>query len=266
MDDNASRFVGSIPENYDTGLGPHIFEPYARDLASRIAALAPETVLELAAGTGIVSRRIRDALPVASRLTITDLNQPMLEVARAKFNADELVEFEAVDACRLPYADMGFDLVASQFGVMFFPDKAAHFAEVHRVLKPGGSYVFNVWGPWTDNPFAELTYEMTEALYPDDPPAFYKVPFGYHDVSEIERALSSGGFADVRVENVRCSSPIASVVNFSRGLIFGNPVSAEIVERGGDCEEIRQVLEQNLRDQLGGQLDLMALVTTATKP
>lgn len=265
MNDNASRFVGSIPENYDNGLGPHIFEPYADDLAHRIGTINPASVLELAAGTGIVSRQIRDALPQTASLVVTDLNPPMLEVARAKFAGEEAVSFEAVDATQLPYPDNSFDLIACQFGVMFFPDKARHFSESLRVLKPGGRYLFNVWGPWADNRFAELSYDVTRREYPENPPEFYKVPFSYNDPAEIERALALAGFASIDIDEVRFSDPIKSVEDFSRGLIFGNPGSAEIDARGGDCEEIRQQLEADLREQLDGKLVLMALVVTAEK-
>jgi ubiquinone/menaquinone biosynthesis C-methylase UbiE len=189
----------------------------------------------------------------------------MLEVARMKFAGDEAVLFEAVDATQLPYPDNSFDLIACQFGVMFFPDKARHFSESLRVLKPGGRYLFNVWGPWADNRFAELSYEVTRRKFPENPPEFYKVPFSYNDPAEIERALNLAGFAPIDIEEVRFSNPIKSVEDFSQGLIFGNPGSAEIEARGGNCEDIRMQLELDLRQQLDGKLELMALVTTASK-
>lgn len=265
MTGNASQFVGSIPESYDSGLGPHIFEPYARDLAARIAAIKPTRVLELAAGTGIVSRRIRDALPGGCELVVTDLNEPMLEIAKMKFSASESVSFAAVDATDLPFDDECFDMVVCQFGVMFFPDKERSFREALRVLRPAGRHIFNAWGSWEDNRFAQVAFEATQKRYPGDPPGFYKVPFSYHDANEIEAAVRDAGFAQVTIEEVRFSNPIQSIEDFSRGLIFGNPVSAEIEQRGGNCEEIRQELLEALERELDGQLDLMALVVTATK-
>ena len=152
MIEQASRFVGSIPENYDQGLGPFIFVDYARDLARRINELQPVSVLELAAGTGILSRAIRDTIPDHCRLVVSDLNAPMLDVAKSKFNAADLVEIDVVDATKLQYEDSSFAAVVCQFGVMFFPDKAQSYREVHRVLESGGSYVFNVWTSWAENP------------------------------------------------------------------------------------------------------------------
>ncbi len=123
MSDNQSAFVGSIPEHYDRNLGPIIFTDYAADIARRAAAGEPAKVLETAAGTGIVTRALRDHLAAGTRLTATDLNEPMLDVARAKFRPGEKVEFKPADAMALPFADGGFDVVVCQFGVMFSSPK-----------------------------------------------------------------------------------------------------------------------------------------------
>ena len=123
MAEDFSAFTGSIPEYYERGLGPHIFVDYAADIAARAAALAPRRVLEMAAGTGIVTRRLRDMLPGDTHLTATDLNEPMLAVAAVKFAAGEQVEFQSADACDLPFGDGTFDCLVCQFGVMVFPDR-----------------------------------------------------------------------------------------------------------------------------------------------
>lgn len=265
MTEQAAQFVGSIPEHYDQGLGPQLFFAYADDLAQRAAALAPTSVLELAAGTGIVSRRLRDALPNACNLVATDLNQPMLEVAKAKFEADELVQFEQADATDLRFDDASFDLVACQFGVMFFPDKLRSYEEALRVLQPGGSYIFNVWGSWDDNPFAEIVHNCVATLFPDDPPGFYKVPFGYHDEREIRQAILQAGFTEVAFETVSRHSKISSAEVFARGLVFGNPLFDEVVSRGGDADAICDAVATAIEQQLGAEMPLAALVIHATK-
>ena len=111
MSNDAAGFIGSIPQYYDQGLGPNIFTDYAADIAQRAAAGNPARVLETAAGTGIVTRKLRDALAASAHLTATDLNPPMLEIARAKFRAGEQVELRPADAVALPFADQSFDAV-----------------------------------------------------------------------------------------------------------------------------------------------------------
>ena len=145
MNGDAAGYIGSIPQHYDRSLGPLIFADYAVDISHRVAACNPARVLETAAGTGIVTRRLRDVLPVSVRLTATDLNPPMLEIARTKFRAGEQVDFQPADATELPFADGSFDAVVCQFGVMFFPDKDKSYREVYRVLTHGGHYMFNIW-------------------------------------------------------------------------------------------------------------------------
>ena len=114
MADNAADFFGNIPQYYDHGLGPMIFADYAAEIAQRVAAGNPARVLETAAGTGIVTRRLRDGLPADAHLAATDLNPPMLDVARSKFRAGEQVEFRQAYATALPFADRSFDAVVCQ--------------------------------------------------------------------------------------------------------------------------------------------------------
>jgi SAM-dependent methyltransferase len=261
----ASRFVGSIPENYDRGLGPHIFADYAHDPASRVAPLDPESVLELATGTGIATRISRDVLPVDCELVASDLNPARLEVSRTKFRLEEAVRFEPVDASNLRLDDERFDLLACQFGVMFFPDQARSFAEVLRVLKPGGHYVFNVWDSWASNPFARLTHEVVAEFFPEDPPGFYRVPFSYHDVDVIVDAVSSAGFVQATVEHVPLRSKIPSPDDFARGLVFGNPLLEEVVLRSGDPQQICGAVADAIREELGDEMPLQAIVVHAAK-
>ena len=265
MANDAAKFVGSIPENYDKYLGPRIFVGYADDLASRVAALNPGSVLELAAGTGILSRKLRDALAVDCELIASDLNPPMLAVAKDKFRSGESVQFKQVDATDLAFDDAGFDVIVCQFGVMFFPDKNRSYAEAYRVLRAGGSYLFNVWDSWERNPFAQIVHETVESFFPDNPPGFYKVPFGYHDARGIEESLSQAGFSRVSIERVAVDSRIPSPRDFAQGLVFGNPLYEEIVTLGGDPQEVCSEVAAAIDRKLGSELHLQALVVHAAK-
>jgi ubiquinone/menaquinone biosynthesis C-methylase UbiE len=190
----SAQFVGDIPRYYDQHLGPIIFQDYAADLAQRAARIGGGDILEIAAGTGISTVALRAALPPAARLTATDLNAPMLDIARAKLPAEANVTFQPADAMALPFADAAFDLVVIQFGAMFFPDKPAAFAEARRVLKPGGALLFNVWSAMSTNPFAEIANAAGLHFLPDNSPKFYLTPFGYADVARVRADLDAGGF------------------------------------------------------------------------
>jgi ubiquinone/menaquinone biosynthesis C-methylase UbiE len=164
-------FAGSIPDVYDRLLVPLIFESYARDLAGRLASVRPRDVLETAAGTGALTRAIEPRLDADARMVATDLNQPMLDRAARQLHAGQIAWRQA-DAMDLPFADGRFDAVACQFGVMFFPDKVRGYREVHRVLKPGGHFFFNVWDKLSENEFADVVTQALATHFPRDPPRF----------------------------------------------------------------------------------------------
>ncbi|MEP7068891.1 MAG: class I SAM-dependent methyltransferase [Usitatibacter sp.] len=192
--DSDKRFAGSIPQLYETLLVPLIFEPYAADLARRLARRSPKRVLEIAAGTGAVTRALARALPTTSDIVATDLNQPMLDRA-IEVGTPRPVEWRQANAMQLPFTDGSFDAVVCQFGVMFFPDKTKAFSEARRVLAPGGIFLFNVWDRIEENEFADEVTQALGVLFPADPPRFMvRTPHGYHDPAVIARDLAGGGF------------------------------------------------------------------------
>jgi len=269
MNVHAARFLGDIPAHYDAGLGPHLFADYAADLARRAAATAPARVLEIAAGTGIVTRLLRDFLRDTARLVASDLNPPMLEIARRKFTADDNVEFQLADATALPFPAGAFDAVVCQFGVMFFPDKDKSYREVHRVLAPGGRYHFNVWDSFEHNPFASITHETVRGFFGREAPTFYTVPFGYHRIDEIKASLTETGFADISAHVVKVDKAIPQARRFAEGLIFGNPIIEEIWARGtAHPDAIVAALTGALQRAFGpdpGRMPLQAIVIGARR-
>ncbi|MCP4616476.1 MAG: methyltransferase domain-containing protein [Bradyrhizobium sp.] len=226
-------FSGSIPENYDRHMVPLIFAPYAADLAERAASLSPGAVLEIAAGTGVVTRALAPRLSPAARYVVTDLNQPMLDYAAARQGPDSRITWRQADAMALPFENASFDLVCCQFGAMFFPDRPAAYREARRVLKPGGHLLFNVWDRIEENIFADDVTNALATIFPDDPPRFMaRTPHGYHDTALIRRDLEAAGFSriaiDTRAEQSRASSPRLVAVAYCQG----TPLRGEIEARG----------------------------------
>jgi SAM-dependent methyltransferase len=268
MQRDTTSFSGSVPEHYDSGLGPLIFVDYADDIARRVAALGPARVLETAAGTGIVSRRLRDHLPAASQLTSTDLSPAMLDIAKAKFKQTEQVTFQAADATALPFGDASFDVVVCQFGVMFYPDEDNSYREIHRVLSPGGHYLFNVWDAHRYNPFGRIAHETAGRFFPSDPPQFQSIPFMYA-FDSIKDSLIAAGFADITAHIVRFEKDVGDATGLSRGITFGSPLIDQIRARGGvEPVQFYETLLANYRRDFGnpGKMPLQATVFSARKP
>ena len=212
-----ATFDGSIPENYDRYLGPILFEPYAADLASRLNVSADASVLELACGTGIVTRRLLDRLGPEAKLWATDLNDSMLNYARAKLGAKTSVEWKQADASELPFADQSFDAAVCQFGLMFFPDKKRAASETWRVLKSGGSVLFSVWDAIEQNDLPQVAHQVVSKFFEDNPPDFYDIPFSFHDPEAIRSLLSAAGFDRLQLTRLPLTAMAASARDVAAG-------------------------------------------------
>jgi ubiquinone/menaquinone biosynthesis C-methylase UbiE len=262
------QFDGSIPEIYDRFLGPLLFEPFARDLARRMAAIKPRNVLEIAAGTGIVTRRLLEALPT-STITVTDLNEPMLARARQQLGEDQRVRWRQADALDLPFSDEEFDAIVCQFGLMFFPDKLTAMREFHRVLKPSGHVLLNVWDSLESNPHGRISHAAIAESFPVDPPAFYEVPFSFHDVAEIRKLMLGAGFTSVAIETLELTGESPSAAAAARGLVGGNPCINVIMERGPErVAEIERLTAERLTERYGDdplRIPMRAHVVSAVK-
>jgi ubiquinone/menaquinone biosynthesis C-methylase UbiE len=246
-------FAGSIPEIYDRLLVPLIFESYARDLAARVARVEPQDVLETAAGTGVLTRAIAARLPAQARIMATDLNQPMLDRASERQARDGRIRWRQADALALPFEDRTFDVVACQFGVMFFPDKVQGYREARRVLKRGGHFFFNVWDRISENEFADVVTEALATLFPQDPPRFMaRIPHGYHDVEMIRKELTAAGFMDISVETVDDTSSASSPRDPAIAYCQGTPLRNEIETRDASrLEDATKEAAQALASRFG---------------
>ena len=245
-------FAGSVPKLYDAYLVPLIFEPYAADLAKRLAKLRPSSVLEIAAGTGVVTRQMISTLPPTTSVIATDLNQAMIDQARSAGTARP-VEYRQADAQELPFPDGSFDAVVCQFGAMFFPDKPKAYSEARRVLKPGGTYLFNVWDRIEDNEFADVVTAALASRFPNDPPRFMaRTPHGYHDRKVIEGDLANGGFKAAKIETIAERSRAPSARDVAIAYCQGTPLRNEIEARDASAlEEATELAEKALRSRYG---------------
>lgn len=240
--ESTPHFTGSVAQIYARHMVPMLFAPYAIDLAARARADSPQAVLELAAGTGVVTRELARDLPASCTLTASDLSEAMLERASAE-PIDHPVEWRRADAMDLPWPDAQFDRVLCQFGVMFFPDKARAYAQALRVLRPGGRFVFNTWGRLADNDFAQCLNDALARHFPTDPPDFIaRVPHGYHDTARITADLVQAGFTrNPQIQTLGLRSVAPSAADAALAFCQGTPLRAEIEARSpGQLDAVTQ--------------------------
>lgn len=265
------KFDGSIPEIYDSHLGPLLFHHYAADLAGRIHVAAGGRVLETACGTGIATEKLRDVLADDIEIIATDLNDAMLAIAADRRGNLANVTYRQADALSLPFEDNSFDAVACQFGIMFYPDKDAGAREALRVLKPGGgTFALNVWGSFEVNLAMRIAHETISGFFESDPPTFLETPFGYYHIEPIETLLRDAGFDAIDIETVDTVVERPSAHHVAVGAVEGNPGIHEVDERASaDREVVVEAVAQALRDNFGDapiRAPMQAIVATAHKP
>jgi SAM-dependent methyltransferase len=254
-------FRGDVAALYEQYLVPLIFEPYATDMASRLASRPIARVLEVAAGTGVVTRALAATLPEQVSIIATDLNQAMLDQA-SSIGIRRSVEWRQADAMQLPFDDETFDAVVCQFGVMFFPDRPHAFSEARRVLRPGGVFLFDTWDKITENDFADVVTTSLESVFPNDPPRFLaRTPHGYHDRSTIESDLARGGFRSARhivtvAKRSKASSPRIPAIAYCQGTPLRNEIEARDASKLREATDIaaEAVARRFGRDAVDGKI------------
>jgi len=262
------RFSGPVPANYERYMVPLLFRPYAQLLAAHAARLGARSILETAAGTGVVTDELSRALPEA-KIVATDLNQAMLDVAATRVSSPNL-SFKQADALDLPFANDSFDLVVCQFGAMFYPDKVQGNAEAHRVLRDGGHYLLAIWDSIERNALSNLANETMRRQFPDNPPLFMtRGPFSYYEPAWIERDLEAAGFGEIHIGTVELRSRSPSADDAARGLTYGSPMGVELEEYGpGALDRVFEDFADAARQYEGPDgfdAPMAAHIVTATK-
>jgi SAM-dependent methyltransferase len=239
MVDIAANFSGSMPEYYDRILGQGL-DVFAADLVGRLSTRPLGDVLELACGTGVATRHLRERLDPRLRLVASDLSKPMLDYARNKLRGVRDIEWREADAAALPFKDATFGAVVCAFGVMFVPDKKAAFREARRVLQEGGTLLFNVWDGLEANPHSRATNDVIEEMFPGDPEMRFRGPFEFNDRVLLDALLAEARFRPLRMEAVRLEIRAPSARDYATGQLKGTPRGALLEKRGLPVEEIIQ--------------------------
>lgn len=262
----SAGFTG--PQYYDGCLGPVWFDAFAVDLVRRLAEHPPGGVLEIACGTGMVTRTLRERISPSLRLVATDLSKTMLDYARAKLDGLHGIEWREADAMKLPFEDREFGAVVCGFGLMFAPDRQAALREARRVLAEGGILLFNVWDRIEENRHALVNAAMVEAMFPGDPEMRFRIPYDMHDPNLLRRLLAGARFRETRIETKRITIERADPRSIAIGLIRGTPRSALLEKRGVSLDlaihKLTEALAKAGGDPYRGQAQAVIVEAQAT--
>jgi ubiquinone/menaquinone biosynthesis C-methylase UbiE len=259
-------FEASVALNYEKYTGPATLEPFALDLAGRLNDETLKNVLEIACGTGRVTRHLVQHIPPRGTLIATDISADMIEVARSVVT-NEKISWQVADAQELPFDDDSFDHVVCQFGLMFFPDKSKALREIYRVLRQGGKFLFNVWDSVEKNPRTVVFKKILDEQF-DDAPAETRLPHSLHDKNLLRRLLEDAGFNNIGIEEVTLTGyqhPDDTIAGFSKGAMVNKFLSTK-------TELQRTALNKRLKEELintfgkdGMRFPMRAIVAGAVK-
>ena len=259
---------GQSATHYDQFFGPLYFEPYAMEVAKRIEPAGVAVVLEIAAGTGRVTRHIRERISPKARLIASDISGEMLAVAKKKLGHLD-IDWQNIDAQQLPFSDNSIDLVVCCFGYMFVPNKPTAFAEVYRVLRPGGHFIFTTWDKLENNPASYISKNIAKQFLEEPLPASYDLPTSMSDEMAIRSLLQDTGFSKLSVEKLKLLSASPSAKEAALGFVQKGSVYDEVRKRKpGSIEEIKTRLKKELADQFGDApmiVPISALISQAWK-
>ena len=244
-------FSGAIPKHYDEISGPMFFEPYAIEVSDRIDPSSVGIALELASGTGRVTRHLRNVLLSTTKLIASDISADMLAVAKEKLNTLD-INWEMIDAQELPFENDSIDLVVCCFGYMFVSNKLKAFAEAYRVLRPDGMLLFTTWDQ-LELIGASCVYRSIAKKYLKDPlPESYNLPFSMHDESAIKQMLQEVGFSKIVIEKINKLSICPTASEASEGLTKGGAIYNLIMSQNPEwIEEIKTLVEKELARKFG---------------
>ena len=240
-------FSGSIPRMYEEILGPVYFEPYAEDIARRVAHLNPLAVLETACGTGRVTNHLRQQIPPECSFVATDINADMLAVAKEKLNNLGGILWLQADGQQVPFDNGSFDALVCQFGIMFYPDKLQGMKESFRLLKFSGTFLFTVWDKLDTNPFAAAGRQVFMDFFNQEPPEYLRTPFMFNNPKEIIPMLEAAGFRHVKYETLVKPLVAPSAELVTEGMVEGSPVIHAIREKDPAAVPM---IKKNIRDTL----------------
>jgi ubiquinone/menaquinone biosynthesis C-methylase UbiE len=254
--------------HYEHFFGPLFFEPYAIEVAKRIDPSTVSTALEIAAGTGRVTRHIRERIAASAKLIASDISEAMLAEARKKLSHLG-IDWQIIDAEQLPFKDNSIDLVVCCFGYMFVPDKPKAFAEVYRVLRPGGRFLVTTWDKLVHNAVSYTSRSLAEKYLKGPLPGSYDLAVLMSDEVAIRSLLEKAGFTKIAVEKVEQFSVCSTAKEAATGLVEGGFIFNEIRERYPELiDEIKTELEKELSEKFGAapmMAPMSAVISEARK-
>ena len=229
------HFTSTAAENYQRNFVPAIATPVSRDLL-RAANLQPgERVLDVACGTGVISRAAAERVGPTGAVTGIDIASDMIDVAKAVAAPEGAkIDWRIADAASLPIADASVDVVLCQMGLMFMENRAGAVAEMRRVLVPSGRVVINT--PGRIQPVYEVMEQALVEHISPDLGGFVGAVFSMHDPEAVATLLREAGLRDVSARESICTFHLPAPAEFVWQYINLTPMAAFVDQAPEDAK------------------------------
>ena len=242
------QLTGTGPESYERYQVPSVFDPLARKFLAHMALRPGERVLDVACGTGIVARHAAAILGPRGSIVGVDLNEKMIEVARAHSpSTGAAIVWRQGDVESLPCPDADFDVVLCQQGMQYFPNKAVAVREMNRVLGRGGRLGLCVWRTIDHSP-CHLAIAASLGRHISDPVAQrFQAVFSFGDGDALREVLAAGGFPDAEIASDVLMRRLLPPQESVPGLLASTPV-------GPDFSALARETQQTIIDEVATAL------------
>lgn len=227
---------GNAPLAYDTYIVDAFMQDYSRRLVEAAAIKEGERVLDVACGTGIISRLAESKAGKTGRVVGFDLNPGMLARARQTDGTAGRIEWREGSATEMPFDDGSFDLVLCQHGLQFIPDKAAALSEMYRVLAPEGQLLISVWRSIEHCPWQEAIANAIERNVGQDPAMLVRSAFSFGDAEQLKQIIANAGFHEVDIRVERDTIRHASLAEYVPGYLSATPVASVVASLDAEAQ------------------------------
>jgi ubiquinone/menaquinone biosynthesis C-methylase UbiE len=242
---------GDAPFAYNTYIVDTFMQDYSRRLVEAAAIKTGDRVLDVACGTGVVTRLAASKSGSEGHVVGFDLNAGMLARARGSGETPATIDWREGSATEMPFADGSYDLVLCQHGLQFIPDKVAALSEMHRVLAPDGRLLISVWRSIEHCPWQAAIADAIDRNVGSEPAALVRSAFSFGDADQLRQVIASAGFHDleirVELETIRHSS----LDEYVPGYISATPVAAAVA--GLDPEAQGKIID-DVRESLAAHI------------
>lgn len=221
----------SIAKSYDKILVPSLFQPWANLLIENNQPWMGNLVLDLACGTGVVTKEIANNVGPNGRIIALDINTAMLDIAKSKCKQwENQITFIEGSCESLEIADNSLDVVVCQQGFQFFPNKQVATLEIYRVLKPGGRVIISTWCPVSECEIFGTICEALETLNENEISQMMRVPFDFMTQRELQEPFSSAGFSNIEVSKQEMDMHLVGEFDNVLKFAYATPIAPKLKE------------------------------------